>query len=70
MSIDIVFMHYQSSSPSLDRLLHCRAQDWCLLRVWDAMEFEEEHNESVNLSFEAQGGLDAAQTKVLTHLGI
>ena len=63
-------MHYQTPSPSFDRLVDCRAQDWYLLRVWDAMEFEEEHNETVNLGLEANGSLDAAQTKAITHLGI
>lgn len=56
-----------SSSPACSiPFLHLGVrQDWNLLRVWDAMEFEEEHNESVTMGLDAEGGLDPSQTKVL-----
>lgn len=41
------------------------AQDWQLLRIWDAMEFEEEHNESVSLGLEGQGNMDGSQTQTV-----
>lgn len=33
-----------------------------LLRIWDAMEFEDEHNESTSVGLEARGEIDAQQT--------
>lgn len=48
--------------------LHWSAQDWNLLRIWDALEFEEEHTEGVSMGMEATGECDPSQTKQLLQL--
>ena len=44
---------------------HPRGQEWALLRVWDAMEFESEENETASMGLHAKGDLDPGQTKKL-----
>ena len=46
------------------------AQDWNLLRIWDAMEFEEEHNESTRMELDGRGDVCAGQSKDLLQLGV
>lgn len=41
------------------------AEEWMLLWIWDAMEFEDEHNESISVGLEARGEIDAQQTAQL-----
>ena len=41
------------------------AQEWSLIRVWDAMEYEEEKTDALTMAWEASGAMDRAQTKTL-----
>jgi hypothetical protein len=41
------------------------AQEWSLIRVWDAMEYEEEKTDALTMAWEASGAMDGAQTKTL-----
>ena len=38
-------------------------QDWTLLRIWDAMEFEEEQEENVSAQLRATGEFDEKASK-------
>ena len=40
------------------------------MRVWDAMEYEEEKSDAVTMALEAGGGLDASQTKTIMWLDL
>ncbi len=42
--------------------MRCQAKDWNLVRIWDALEFEEEENDNVTLGVNAQGDLTESQT--------
>ncbi|CAL1166459.1 unnamed protein product [Cladocopium goreaui] len=39
--------------------------EWSLIRVWDAMEYEEEKTDALTMAWEASGAMDRAQTKTL-----
>jgi len=43
-------------------------QEWTLLRVWDAMEFEEEQEESTTSQLTASGDIDEKATRDIMHL--
>ena len=39
------------------------AKEWALLRVWDALEFEDEHSESTSMSLEGTGDFSLEQSR-------
>jgi hypothetical protein len=43
-------------------------QEWNLVRVWDAMEFEDEHSESNSVGVAGRGDFDLGQSKDILHL--
>ncbi|CAK9040828.1 Uncharacterized protein SCF082_LOCUS23680 [Durusdinium trenchii] len=46
-----------------DAIFDPDGSEWSLVRVWDAMEFEDEHCEATSIGLEGRGELDEAQTR-------
>lgn len=42
-----------------------KQEEWALLRIWDAMEFEDEEQESVSMSLQGSGDFDAQASKAV-----
>lgn len=41
------------------------SQDWCLLRIWDAMEFEDEQEQSSQVKLTGTGDIDEKDSKTI-----